>query len=107
MSVASREIDNAVVNVAEIDYLDLWAVARLLEARFADELGADAIEVALDSVERLVTDGVLRAGDLVPPGEFEAWPEQGGVAIRVIRERADALQTALNVGDVGWFELVG
>jgi hypothetical protein len=108
MSVTEEQIDEAVIDVGRVDYLDLWAITRLLTARFGDELelDRDACTVALDSVERLLRSDVLRAGNLDPPGEFAPWPEQGEVAIREVRERAARLHGALNVGDVGWFELV-
>lgn len=106
MSVTSDQIDAAAIEVGEVDYLDLWAVARLLAARFGDELGDDVTAVALRAVERLLDGGVLRAGDLVPPGEFEPWTDQGEVATREVRVRAARLEGPLNVGDVGWFELV-
>jgi hypothetical protein len=106
MSVTNEQIDAAVIEVGKVDYLDLWAVERLLQARFGADLDDDATGVALRAVERLLGDGVLRAGDLVPPGEFEPWTQQGELAIREVRERAARVEGALNVGDVGWFELV-
>jgi hypothetical protein len=106
MSVTSRKIDHAVLKLAEVDYLDLWAIARLLVAEFGEELEDDPTALAVEAAERLLAAGSLRAGDLVSPGEFEAWQADTATAIRAIRKRLADLHRPLNVGDVGWFELV-
>ena len=107
MSATNEQIDAAILDVGRVDYLDLWSVTRLLSARFGTDTGDDVGGVALRAVERLLEAGILRAGELIPPGEFEPWPEQGEVAIREVRERAARIEGPLNVGDVGWFEVVG
>ena len=106
MSITNRKIDEAIVDLASVDYVDLWAIARVLDAEFGDALAADPVDVALDAVERLLRHGKLRAGDLVPPGEFEPWEEGVDGSIDVVRKRASGLGRMPQAGEVGWFELV-
>lgn len=106
MSVANAEIDAAIIDMAEVDYLDLWSIARMLEAEFGDALGSDPNDIALDAIERLLRAGRLRAGELVPPGEFEPWSDDSERSIHVIRGRAGRLLRKPGVGEIGWFELV-
>ncbi len=106
MSVANAQIDEAIVDMAGVDYLDLWSIARMLEGEFGDALDGDAKDIALDAVERLLRAGTLRAGELVPPGEFEPWRDDAEHSIRVIRERVTDLGRKPDVGEIGWFELV-
>jgi hypothetical protein len=104
--VAREQVDDAILDLAQIDYLDLWAITRLLVAEFGPDLGGDPTDVALGAVERLLARGSLRAGDLVPPGEFEPWSENPSQAIGLIRKRAADLKHPLTVGEVAWFALV-
>jgi hypothetical protein len=67
MSVTDDQIDRAVLSLAEVDYLDLWATTRLLLAEFGDQLDDDPTAAALAAVERLIASDSLRAGDMVPP----------------------------------------
>jgi hypothetical protein len=106
MSVTNAQVDEAIVDMAGVDYLDLWSIARMLECEFGDALGGDARDIALGAVERLLRAGTLRAGELVPPGEFEPWCDDAEDSIRVVRERAAGLGRAPSVGEIGWFELV-
>lgn len=105
MRVEKLQIDAVLVDLAGVDYLDLWAVARVLDREFGAALDDDPEEVALEAIERLVRDGTLRAGDLVPPGEFEPWDRDAEESIRVIRQRAARREGAVGVGEVGWFSL--
>ena len=106
MSVTSDQIDLTVLRLAEVDYLDLWAIMRLLIAEFGKEIGHDPTAVAMASVGRLVASGSLEVGDLVPPGEFEPWASGADDSLAVIRRRLAELDRPLNVGDVGWFARV-
>ncbi len=103
--IDSEKIDEAVVDLGRVDYLDLWAICRLLEAEFGARAATKSAELALEAVERLLQQGRLRAGDLVPPGEFVPWPHDPATAIGIIRKRFEALDHTLGVGDVAWFEV--
>ncbi|HEY4097098.1 MAG TPA: hypothetical protein VGM33_16370 [Baekduia sp.] len=100
------QIDDEVLTLAQVDYLDLWMIARVLTATFGDDLPGDAPTVALEAVERLVLAGALRVGGLVFPGEFVASPDGPATAMAAIRRRFADIAGPLGVGDVGWFALV-
>ena len=106
MSVAKAQIDEAIVDMATVDYLDLWSIARMLKAEFGGALDRNPEDIALEALERLLRAGRLRAGTLHPPGEFEPSSEDPERSIQAIRERARSLDRPPGVGEVGWFELV-
>jgi Immunity protein 27 len=106
MSITTQQIDGEVLTLAQVDYLDLWVITRVLTATFGDDLPGDAPTVALEAVERLVLAGALQVGGLVYPGEFVASPEDPATAMAGIRQQFGDFAGPLDVGAVGWFALV-
>jgi hypothetical protein len=101
-----RRIDDAIVRAGEVDYLDVWFIAGLA----ADVAGTadrnEAAIFALEAIHRLLQSGMLRAGELTPPGEFIPWSEQDPAHVyRQVRHRWEALNRPLAVGDVAWFRV--
>jgi len=106
MSATSKDkLDEAILRAGSVDYLDLWFITHLVEEVLGTREEPRVREAALDAVGRLLESEKLRAGDLRPPGEFEAWKLDAPDARQRIRRDLAALDRPLGVGDVAWFEV--
>ncbi len=99
-------IDDAVIAAAANDYLDVWSITWLAETVVGDLPPTDLNNVALEAIRRLVGAGRLRAGHLVPPGEFVACPEGQEAALRKIAAALEDLDRRPDVAEIAYFELV-
>ena len=104
-AVSEREIDDAILNAGSVDYLDFWFLTHVVDEVLDLTDTPRAEEAALAAVARLLQAGRLRAGDLVPPGEFRPWQLDAAGALERIRRELEALDHPLGVGDVAWFEV--
>jgi len=102
---AKRTIEEWILDDASSDYLDFWIIWVIVTRVIPGLVEAEIRSTALDSIVRLLEHERLRAGELVPPGEFVAWPIPTAEAIRRIRVRVSSLQGPPQPGDVAYFEL--
>jgi hypothetical protein len=106
MSAASRdEVERAILRAGLVDYLDFWFITHVVEDVLATRDATLVREAALAAIARLLRAQRLRAGDLRPPGEFEAWTLDSASALERIRNELANLDHPLGVGDVAWFEV--
>jgi hypothetical protein len=72
-SAEAERLKAEILRAAEVDYLDVWFIVGLAQELLGVDDLAGATEIAVDALKKLLTSGALRAGDLVPPGEFVPW----------------------------------
>lgn len=99
-------LQREILKFGGIDYVDLWTIHRLARGVVPTANDSDLQDVILDAIKNLMLSGKLEAGELYPPGEFEAWPMGTTEALRRVREGWTRLDKPLNVGDVAWFHVL-
>jgi hypothetical protein len=103
-AVSEQDIDSAILRAGSVDYLDVWFISGLVED-LVGSAKSDAVELAVEAIGRLLSQGALRAGDLQPPGEFVPWPDDPVAALHRIRAAVRQIEGEPAVGEIAWFEV--
>lgn len=105
LAADSEILRSAILRAGREDYLDLWFISRLARHELGDRPQEEINEIIFATIDDLLGAGLVAAGDLVPPGEFDPWQVTADKASERIRSRFTTLQRALQVGDVVWLKV--
>src|SRR6266540_4042858 len=92
-------LDDEILAAGSVDYLDLWFITNIVRRLTPSSDENDIRRISIETLERLLESGRVRAGDLYPPGDFSPWPFETSEALERIRHELDELHRDLQPGN--------